>query len=147
MSSSPTRRSTRRSRLTEKGLANLNQAKTATDSRSPADSPMANETTKKPTTKGKAKGEDAKVTKPKKAKAKVTKPRKVGYKKSRLICQKKKKRDDDTEDEDYNDDKILSDPSNLDNLLELMEDDDVEEEEQEEVSEEGGDRFVNINFV
>ena len=33
-----------------------------TDSRSPADSPMANKTTKKPTTKGKAKGDNAKVT-------------------------------------------------------------------------------------
>ncbi len=70
MSSSPTRHSTRRSKLTEKGLANLNQVMTATpildttDSRSPADSPMANETTKKPTAKGKAKGDHPSANSP-----------------------------------------------------------------------------------
>ncbi len=63
MSSSPTRRSTRRSKLTKKGLANLNQAMTATplldttDSRSPADFPLVDETTKKPIAKGKAMGD------------------------------------------------------------------------------------------
>ena len=70
MSSSPTRHSTRRSKLTEKGLANLNQVMTATpildttDSRSPADFPLVDETTKKPIVKGKVKGDHPSANSP-----------------------------------------------------------------------------------
>jgi hypothetical protein len=197
MSSSPTRRSTRHSKLTEKGLANLNQAKLVSDvvtaapldtTDSPsADSPLPNTniamTTKKSKAKGKAKADspsadsplpdtsiavtttipkakgNAKATKKAKAKgnSKVSsamassasptkKKRKVGYKKLRNIRQNKKKSNDTDNDEDYKDEDDYSEPSALDNLLELMEDDDVEEEE-EEVSEEGGDRYVIFNCV
>jgi hypothetical protein len=143
MSSSPIRRSTRVSKLTEKLLAN---APSRTADSPPSDSHKDTDLASKANAMAQ---NDPKVTVPNKRLAASSatpqkKKAKVGYKKSRTVPAKqkgKKKTNADDNDEDYKD--ADSEPGDVDDILALIDSKDNDaEEDDEDVSADGGDRYV-----